>query len=378
MTRKVARPTAALVCTGICVASSLLTAPSAAAHEDPTIAHHIDNIRPTLPAGVEVGLYEGEHTQLVVSNTTKDPVEVLDPAGTPYLRVSADGATGNVESPYLAVTTGVLAHAKAGPPASTPAGRWLHLSSKNGWAWADPRVDPAFVDPLRVATGSGLGQMQGDRPLATWNIVMRHAGRMYTVDGSLTRRASGRLRFEVDSLPGGLSVDVVESRVPQVHLTSQGNTRVEVEGRDGLPFLRIDPTGTVARSASLDYRDGMRALGLDPATGPAWVPLAGSGPSRAIWPDFRLRYTHAPPTVSGPYTVVVQKWQLPVVVDGRPGVISGSTAWQPSANNAIGPSSPRTRPLHYGIAGGLTAVLMGAFLLARRRTRSQDPTGAAA
>jgi hypothetical protein len=375
---KVARSKAGLTCVAVCVASSLLVPPTAVAHEDPTIVHHIDAIAPALPAGIAVGLYEGEHTQLVVSNTTKDPVDVLDPAGVPYLRVSIDGATGNIESPYLAVTTGVLAQAKPDSSAPHPGGRWLQLSHKNGWAWADPRVDPAFLGALRSGAGSGIGQMQADRPLATWRIAMIHGGREYTVDGSLTRRALGRLRYNVDSLPQGLSVDVVESRVPQIHLTSTEGLRIEVVGRDGLPFLRIDARGTAARSASLDYRDGMRALGLDPETRPAWVPLPGSGPSRAIWPDSRLRYTKAPPQVSGPYSVVVQKWQVPVVVNGQPGEIRGSTAWEPTANTAAGTSSPRTSQVHYVIAGGLTALLLAAFLFARRRTTSANSTEAVA
>ncbi|HWD06334.1 MAG TPA: hypothetical protein VG674_28225 [Amycolatopsis sp.] len=378
MSYKLVRSRAVLAVAAIFFAAMSLAPSSASAHSDPTIFNRIASVRPDLPSSTQLSVFEGDNPELVLANASPQPVYVLDPDGRPYLRVSADGAFGDVGSPYLAATAGVVAQASPAPAGCCPDGQWLRLSGKSGWAWAEPRLDPPIAQN-QAGGNRGLANLQQGQPLATWDIGLKQGDQQYTVHGTLERRQPGRLRSEVDSLPDGLTADVIESQVPQVQLTARPGKVVEVIGGDGLPFIRMTRQGALGRTASADYQNSMRALGLPPATGQDWVPMVDSGPTKATWADFRLMYTGQPPATSGTDPVVVKRWRIPVTVDGKPGEISGTTRWEPVV---LGPDQPAVAPAKsvgaggWLIAGGVTLALVAGYVLARRRSAARDETAA--
>lgn len=375
MSYTLARPRTALAVAAVFVAASLLVPSSAAAHSNPSLYNRIAGIHPELPAGVELSIFEGDASELVLVNPFPEPISVLDAEGKPYVRVSSDGVFGDVESPYLAATDGVVAHASPAPPGCCGPGRWMRLSDKNGWAWAEPRLDDPIGRNPAAGGDRGLADLQQGQPLASWEIGLAQADRQFTVSGTLERRPPGRLRSAVDAQPDGLTATVIESRVPQVQLTARPGTVVEVIGSDRRPFIRMTPQGTMGRTASADYQNHMRAIGLAPPTGPDWVPTVGSGPSKATWADFRLMVTGEPPATSGAEPVVVKRWQIPVTVDGKPGEISGTTSWEPilpGPDEAADGPEKSAGVVGYVIAGALTLALVAAAVLARRRVAARN------
>ncbi len=374
MSYTLARPRTALAVAAVFVAASLLVPSSAAAHSNPSLFNRIAGVHPELPPGVELSIFEGDTSELVLVNPFPEPIAVLDADGRPYIRVSSEGVFGDVGSPYLAATDGVVAHASPAAPGCCGPGRWMRLSDKNGWSWAEPRLDaPIGRNP---AGGSrGLADLQQGQPLATWEIGLAQGDRQFTVSGTLERRPPGRLRSVVDALPDGLTATVIESRVPQIQLTARPGTVVEVIGGDRRPFIRMTPQGNMGRTASADYRNHMRAIGLPAPTGPEWVSTVDAGSAKVTWADFRLMVTGEPPVTSGTEPVVVKRWQVPVTVDGKPGEISGTTSWEPIVQ---GPDEPAAGPeksagvVGYVIAGALTLALVAASVLARRRVAARS------
>lgn len=373
MLRKCDRLRAVLLVVTALAVASLLAPPSAVAHTDLNIITQIDNVRPRLPDGVDLVVYDGESTQLVLANKSGRPIYVLDPNGRPYLQVSSEGAFGDVESPYLAATTGVLAYSIPAPPGCCPEGEWMRLSPKRGWAWADPRLDPPMIQDPLVGGNRGLATLEQSQPLATWKIGMRQGDQEFTVTGTLERRQLGRLRAEVDSLPEGLAASVINSRTPQIRLSSRQGMQVDVLGNDGHAFIRMMPRGTVGRSASPDYKNHLRAIGLKPTPGPSWVPMVAAEPTQVVWADARLRYSAGPPENAGAKPVVVKRWRVPVVVDGQPGEIRGTTVWEPilpGADETADDVGESTGLVEYLVAGALTLALVAVYWLARRHAGS--------
>src|SRR5215207_9795500 len=74
--------------------------PAAAAghgESSPEIRTSVDRVTPALP-GVRAGVLAGGQTRLVVTNDAAEPLEVLGPDRTPFLRLGPRGAEANVNA----------------------------------------------------------------------------------------------------------------------------------------------------------------------------------------------------------------------------------------------------------------------------------------
>lgn len=324
-------------------------------------------------------LIDGHMTYAALSNDAEEPVQVLDPEGRPFLHVSADGAFGDLESPYLRATPRNDTRGATVRLECCPGRTWGRLSTTSAWIWPDPRLDP----PLRAPTTNddrGLGQLAPDEPLAEWQFDLRHDGTTYTAKGVLERRQAGEVTTTIEYAPPGVSATVIESRPPQIRVEVDDGTEVEVLD-DGDRFLRISPRGAQGRVASTAYQTHLRAIGLPTPTthGGAWRRVAGSGPGKAAWVDQRLDYRAKIP--SDPTQVrngVINEWRIPVLVNGEPSEITGKSTWK----LATPPPPPREErspgfwaggnAATYLVAGGLTIAVLGAYALARIR-RKEEP-----
>ncbi|CAN5542240.1 hypothetical protein BH10ACT3_BH10ACT3_14450 [soil metagenome] len=132
----------------------------------------------------------------------------------------------------------------------------------------------------------------------------------------------------VEPSPPGVQVDVVggASFFP---VTAAPGTKVEIQGYDGEPYLRIDADGKVQenRRSAAAYlnvrRNGdvsrMPADVSSDAT-PEWTTIATDG--RVAWHDHRIHWMAAePPKI--PAGGVVQEWIVPMTVDSTAVVVSG-------------------------------------------------------
>jgi hypothetical protein len=120
---------------------------------------------------------------------------------------------------------------------------------------------------------------------------------------------------------------------------------VEVPGYDvGEEYLRIDPTGHVYANIAgpthhfnagdvpdLRLRSDLRA-----DAEPEWRRVASDG--RHAWADYRIRWLGpdpTPPQLDTDRAQPVRDWEIPIVVDGEPVVITGELAWVPTPSPAL-------------------------------------------
>ncbi len=315
------------------LATASAVAPAWAHGSDPTLVPSLTAIRPALPADVVVQVRTGYSEQMLVANPTDVPLTVLDPDGTPFLRLSAAGVFANVTAPFF--------HGTANPPDAPPQipefarpgaePRWVQVSAGGSYGWFEPRLHP--FTPGSEPVGGRPGEASQRREvLAVWEVDMRYGDRPVTASGVLERRPiTGTFRVTADPRSDHLRLDVAQGRLPALALQAPPGRTVTVFGADGVPFLRIDDTGVAANPASRTFRDNPQLAGL-PAGPRGWVQVA-TGTS-ATWLDSRLRYqADRPPddVATGDEVVELTRWSIPVTVDGQQRELSGSVQWVPAA-----------------------------------------------
>lgn len=368
---RVAGPAAAVVLSIL----SLLAPPAAFAHRDPTIAVVLTGVTPSMPDGVGLELIDGDVSYVALSNNADEPVYALDPRRMPFLRVSADGVYGDLDSPYLgAAPQGVDPDATVDLDCCRD-GQWVRLTTRSAWSWADPRLDPPLRAPV-TGEDRGLGQLTSSEPLASWRFELRHDGTTYTAKGVLERRQPGEVTTTVEHEPDGISASIIESRPPQIRIEVAKGSEIEVLDDEGTSFIRTSPQGTYGRVTSPAYQAHLRAVGLSAAHGEVWQQVAGSGPTKATWADSRLDYkARIPDDPAGKGAVVINRWRIPVVVNGQRSMITGETTWKPATPPSL-PSRGESAgfwatdgPAAYLVAGALTIAVLGAYALARVRRK---------
>ncbi|MGH3915612.1 MAG: hypothetical protein ACRDTC_19730 [Pseudonocardiaceae bacterium] len=350
-------------------------APAWAHGADPTLVALLTEVRPALPPEVLVQVRTGYSEQMLVANPTDTPLTVLDPDGVGFLRVSSAGVFGNITSPYL--------HATAAPPDSpvqippqalggrgepTAEPRWVPLSQGDAWGWFERRLHP-FVP------GEEPTFPQQRAVLASWQVELRYGDLPLTALGVLERRPiTGAFRATADPRGDQLSVGVGQGLLPAVQLTVPSGRTVTVQGSDGVPFLRIAPSGVAVNLASVHYADNPQFQGL-PAGPDGWLRV-GAAPS-VTWLDSRLRY-HAdrPPDGVEAAGAVMElgRWNIPVTIDGQARLLTGAVEWVPTAAAAtmVRTDAPGTgfpwATVGLGVGAAALLVALGALLLREVRT----------
>lgn len=354
----------------------LLAPPVADAHRDPTLVVRLTGISPAQPDGVAIEVVDDELTYFVLGNDSVEPVYALDPDGRPYLEVSAAGAFGDVDSRYLRASPKNRASAKVVQrPCCEGQGTWVRLTSKASWIWPDPRLDPVLRDDSKDQE-RGLGAMSAE-PLATWSVTFRGMDGEFDVNGVVERKRVGKVVTSVTAAPVELDVDIIEARPPQIRIGS-GKHEVVVFDRTGRPYLRVSPTGALGSRASEDYQANLKALLLPADRGAGWAPVPGSALGWLTWGEPRLDYSADLPTASSDeQQLVINRWRIPIEVDGRKAEITGQSEWSavdpPVLDPPVeGPGFWAGDARAYGVAVGLTAAIAAAYLAARLRRRQND------
>jgi hypothetical protein len=347
----------------------LLLAPAlpAAAHEgDPRVVTELAEVSPALPDGVVVQVQASLAAQLVADNPTPAPLEVLDEAGRPFLRLSAAGVEADVASPAFLATSspsGVV------PPAAGGPARWRTISTGTSWGWFDHRLHPErLAAPPDTTRAVELG---------TWSVPLRYDGEPVEVRGRTRfQPLLGGFAVTADPGPAGVVVQVLPGRLPGLRVEPPPGRTLLVRGADGEPYARLGPQGLEVNSASRTHVEDRAARGelVDPpAPGPRWTPPDPSVTAHT-WLDARLRYPEdLPPddVLRRGEPVVLQRWSVPVEVDGAPAALTGEVRWVPDpagqaaagATGADGAGAPAAAWLLAAAVG----ALVGAVVLLRRR-----------
>jgi hypothetical protein len=265
---------------------------------------------------------------------------------------------------------------RARVPASAAAGakeRWVNLAPGDSWGWFEPRLHPFEPGTEPGTPGAGPGT---PADVARWQVGLRYGTQHARVEGALERRTvTGAFFAAPEPRSDGLTVNVAQGPTPAVLLVAPDSRRVEVAGRDGKPFLRLDGRGAFAHTASVSFRDNPDLVDVaGKRTG--WVNVGE--PGRVRWLDPRLQYSaDRPPDVveRARKPTELGRWEIPVTVDGAAAPLRGTLSWVP-ANTAVsavgggGDGGPPWVPL---MAGGL--VVAGGIALAVSRGRARRAAG---
>jgi hypothetical protein len=351
---------------GIALCASVAEAHS---YQDPALQTVLDEVRPGLPAGASVSVRAGVLDELVLTNTTAAPLDVLGADGLPFLQVSASGVLANLNHPDW-YATGVPEGSPALPAFARPGAqpRWARVSNGSSWSEFDPRIRPA------VTVTPELRKAGQQRVLATWQVPLRYGGQPRVATGHvLLSPVRGGLVVAVTAAPPRLTATALQGELPGLFLRVPADTSVEVTGRDGLPFLRFAGGRVLANAASLTWREDQRARGhlvTGTGTGTGWE-VVGRGLTQS-WLDSRLRYpADVPPEDVVGRRTVVQAWRVPVVVGGVPSAITGTVTWVPRADAFA--TAHRTGR---GWLWLLVLVPLGVTLLLRARNARMGQSGA--
>ena len=311
----------------------LLSATNASAHSyaDPALRTVFDGVQPSvLPAAVTVSVVPSVVDQLVVTNPTSVPLDILAIGGEPFLRISSGGVLANLASPDWYAT---------GTPEGGPVPpmdvqrdkgrglpRWKLVSHASSWSEFDPRLHPqATATPQMRAAGQ-------ERVLAVWRIPLAYGTQRFAATGHvLFAPIRGGLSVTVAHAPTGVSATALQGELPGLFVSVQAGEAVEVDGSDGQPFLRFHNGEVYANTTGASWRDDQQARGR------AVLPQGWARVARGLtysWLDPRLRYPHELPTaeiLAKPSPSVVQRWRVPVVVDGSGDAVEGTVTWVPRA-----------------------------------------------
>jgi hypothetical protein len=160
-----------------------------------------------------------------------------------------------------------------------------------------------------------------------------------------------------------------------LQLRNKSDRTVVVEGYDGEPYLRFKPGGVVeANQRSAATYINVDRFGLQevpdnalPGAKPRWKQVASDG--SYTWFDHRIHLTAKRPPARFTRQKKLTKifdWKVPMTVDGRRVLATGTLVWDPSSSSEGGGF-----PVWLGI---LIAVGVGLSLLLLARRRSRSPT----
>ncbi len=335
----------------------LVASPSYAHSTDARIVSVVDTVSPALPAGIIVQARANLAAQLVASNPTDVPLEVLAPTGQPFLRISRAGVFGNLGSAEFFATSnpnGVAAR-QSGP------GRFVQISTGSSWGWYDHRLHPSQV--------SAPVDARRRTRLAGFEVPMRYGALTTTVRGHIEfRPLLGQFEDTVTTTPAGLTASVLQGRLPGLFVTV--SAPLTVLGRDGEPFLRSDGRALSVNVASRTFVEDQQARGLTvapPSPRARWKPVAALS---YTWLDDRLRYSSAAPpdaALRSAQPTTIGSWRVPVVVGDQTTAIAGGVRWLP-ADGAVTPSATHRSQVAW-VAAVVAVVLVGGgpFVVRRRR-----------
>jgi hypothetical protein len=149
----------------------------------------------------------------------------------------------------------------------------------------------------------------------------------------------------------------------RIELRVDGPARVTVLGYQDEPYLRVSRAGVFENRASPAValnrtRVPSGAAPRRPIGPPRWVQVSTG--STARWHDHRAHWmggaTPAPVRRAPDRTHLIERWRIPLRIDGTPAVITGSVRWDP----------PPSAGLWFALAAVLALVVVAGTVVAAR------------
>jgi hypothetical protein len=361
------------------VAAVAFATPAAAHEGNPAVRVELDAA--SVPEGLEVEVVASVTDQLVVSNPSGDVLEILDDNGDPFLRIGPEGVDANLNAvgwyqtnnPFGTSDIPDRAVAGAAPD-------WAKVAAEPSWGWFDHRLHPADVRiPPEIAEAGQPAE------LARWQVPVRWRGAEQALAGAIVYRPiRGSVVAELVAPPAvdGLTIGVLQGRVPGLFLENDSGEVVVVRGADGEPFLRFGRRGVQANRHSPAWLAARRAEGgdlsaqvIDASLRPAWQRV--SDVPRFGWIDPRTAYPDEEPpaaVIDAGVRTALREWEIPLAVGGQEIVVRGVTSWEPLPGAPHVADSGVGRLLRPGAVAAGVLGLVALLWLLRRRPRTPVAT----
>jgi hypothetical protein len=357
------------------------------AHAGDGLAEPIFEAMSPTVAGVTVEVAYSANYQLIVSNTTSQPLTFLADSGEPFLEIGPDGVRGNFASPTF-YDSNVPSGRQTFPPQAKPGPDvppiWRKLSRQPNWGWYDHRLHPT-----ESYIPAELQRAKKVVVLGRWRVPLRLGEQAGELQGRFEYRPATGSYAMVQKSPQNpapdLTIQVVSaSTVPAIFVKNESPEPVVVLGKHTEPFARIGPDISEVNVHSPTWAEIQQAQGkdpsdeADPSAEPKWHEVA---PTPAWnWLEFRA----AAPKDDPPAEVIergrattVKTWSIPYLIGDRRGAIEGITEFVPLAvleQRALGTTGGSEGgsdlPLYAG-AGLAAAVLAAGIWLVTSKVRNR-------
>jgi len=309
-------------------------ASSAHAHGDdapgkPDIRVVMDTLPPALSA-MHIEVRNTLAPQLMVSNPTHQPLEILDKDGRAFLRIGAGQVQADLGDAAFHRSNTLMAPGAIKTNRSEPP-RWKTVSEESGWGWFDLRLRTDDVDvPHDVhdaRQGASVGQWAVPAQLGQVKTAIRgHFEYVPTPTGISEARVTDT------GLPAGRALvrALAGSTRPGLFLSYRGEKPLIVTGAGDEPLFRFTSSQVQANQHSPTWArispagsPKYQPAGADQA--PAWATVSES--AGYAWIEPRTEYQG---TVESPgQSSIVKHWQIAMTVGDKTTAIKGVTEWHP-------------------------------------------------
>jgi hypothetical protein len=308
----------------VLIATLMAAVPTLACEQHAYVRVVLDPL-PALLNGMHVEVHKTMAAQVVIANPTGRTVEVLDDAGTPFVRIGPKGVEGNMAASawHETYSPGAVAPASARPGASPI---WRRAASAPNFGWFESRLEAKQVTlPPEVITA------RQSVDLGRWQLPLRVDGEATALtgvfrydpppEGMFVARMTTPLR-----VARGIQVRLLPGQVGGLLVQNSSERSLQILGIDGEPFLRIGPQGVEANLHSRTWWRSARSNGRRHDTAasreslPDWQRVAAA--PRFSWIDPRLQ---APETNARREPV---SWSIPVQIEDESLTLAGTMAWQ--------------------------------------------------
>ena len=353
----------------------------AGAHAGDGLTQPIFEVMSPAAPGVKVDVVYSANYQLLVSNTSPQPLTFLADSGEPFIEIGPDGVRGNFASPAFYDSNnpaGLVTYPPQAKPGPDVPPIWRKLAADPSWGWYDHRLHPTeqYV-PIEIQRAKKVAV------LGRWKVPLRYGDQPGELRGRFEfRPPTGSYRMVQTSSvtpSAGVTIQTVSaSYVPAIFVKNESPDPVVVLGKRSEPFARIGPQVTEVNVKSPIWAEIQQAEGkdpsdeTDPAAEPKWRKVADSPAWH--WLEFRAAAPKTDPPaeiIERGRAVTVKEWSIPYVIGDRRMAIEGITEFVPIAQlrrEVAGEDGGDSNvPLYAGSGLGVAVLGGGIWLLTSKR-----------
>ena len=307
---------------GRCAAAAFLLVAGPAAAHGPGISPVHPVLGPLPPAlnGVTVEVAETLAPEVLIANHGRGTLEILDPAGRPFVRIGPKGVEADLAAAawYETLSTArppvpVSARDPDAPP------RWTTVEHAPEWGWFDPRISVAHV-----MVAPAVAAADQPAPVGAWSIPVRMDSRATAIAGRFVFRPAADGAFVASlatppGFPADIGVHVSQGALPAIFLSNAGPETVTVLGLQGEPVIRIGPGGVSVNTGSPTWRQfGREERGSDVTQGEHWLTVSK-----------QPAYTWMEPrgTTDAEASHAEKDWKIPLRVGDAPFELQARSVW---------------------------------------------------